>query len=255
MGFLKIMTLNVRLDVDKGANDFALRKHRIVELIKAEEPDIVGFQEATDRIKSELSDMLDGYCILGCGRKKTFDGESAAVAYRKDKFELLSLDNFWLSATPHVAGSRYGVDQSSCPRVTTALLLTQKGTERPFWFINTHLDHVGSVARLLSSSQLLRYISERSEPCILTGDFNAEPSAKEIRILLENEQIGLTDCTSLIDGTFHNFGAMKDNMSKIDYIFTNLPCDPAKTYTCADEAPNCTYYSDHLAVCAYIDVM
>ena len=254
MGFLKIMTLNVRLDVDKGANDFALRKGRIVELIKAENPDIVGFQEATDRIKTELSDMLDGYYIVGCGRKKTYDGESAAVAYRKDKFELLALDNFWLSATPRVPGSRYGVDQSSCPRVTTALLLTQKGSASPFWFINTHLDHVGKKARFLSSVQLMQFISERSEPCILTGDFNAGPAAEEIRVLLENEQIGLIDCTSQISGTFHDFGKMMNNMAKIDYIFTNLPCDEEKTYVCKDEPQNGTYYSDHLAVCAYVEV-
>jgi endonuclease/exonuclease/phosphatase family metal-dependent hydrolase len=43
-------------------------------------------------------------------------------------------------------------------------------------------------------------------------------------------------------------------MSKIDYIFTNMPCDIEKTFAYPDEAPNGTYYSDHLAVCAYIEV-
>jgi endonuclease/exonuclease/phosphatase family metal-dependent hydrolase len=205
-------------------------------------------------MRAELSDMLDGYCIVGCGRGKNYSGESAAVAYKKGKFELLALDNFWLSTTPHVPGSRYGADQSSCPRITTALLLTQKDDVCPFWFVNTHLDHVGKTARFLSSVQLMQFISEHTEPCILTGDFNEGPSAQEIRILLENEQIGLVDCTSSINGTFHDFGKMMDNMSKIDYIFTNLPCDERKTYVCADEAPNGTYYSDHLAVCAYVEV-
>ncbi len=250
---IKVMTFNVRLDVDKGANDFELRKYRIAELIKAEAPDIVGFQEATDKMRNTFAQMLEGYYVVGCGRKNDYSGESAAIAYKKDKFELLTLDNFWLSATPKLPGSRYGEDQSPCPRITTAALLTEKHSAKPFWVINTHLDHVGSTARLMGSIQLMQYISEKREPCILTGDFNAGPSAKEIRVIVDNKNLSLIDCTEKIAGTFHNFGEMMENMAKIDYIFTNLPCDINKTYVCDDDAPNGTYYSDHLAVCAYID--
>lgn len=250
---IKVMTFNVRLDVDKGANDFELRRYRIAELINVEKPDVIGFQEATDNMRRTFSEMLEGYCVLGCGRKKDYSGESAAIAYRKDKFELVALENFWLSATPSLPGSRYGGDQSSCPRITTAALLSEKHSASPFWFINTHLDHVGSNARLLGSVQLMQYISEKCEPCILTGDFNAGPAAKEIRVIVDNDQLSLVDCTEKIAGTFHDFGKMAENMAKIDYIFTNLPCDISKTYVCADDAPNGTYYSDHLAVCAYIE--
>ena len=253
MGILKIMTFNTRVDVDKGAIDFELRKYRISELIATEKPALIGFQEVSDRVKSEFLDILDGYYIVGCGRKKDYSGESAAVAYRKDMFELLSLENFWLSSTPNIPGSRYGGDQSTCPRITTALLLVEKHSENPFLFINTHLDHIGSMARLSGSIQLMQYIASHKEPCILTGDFNAGPNSKEIRILLDNEHLGLVDCTANIKGTFHDYGKITDNMAKIDYIFTNFSCDIEKTYVCTDEAPNGTYYSDHLAVCAYID--
>ena len=250
---IKVMTFNIRVNVDKGANDFALRKYRIAELIANEKPDVVGFQEAAESMKAELSDMLEGYYVVGNGRSKTYGGESAAVGFRKDRFELLALETFWLSPTPHVPGSRYGGDQSSCPRVTTALLLVEKGSDKPFWFINTHLDHVGKDARLLSSVQIMQFISEHREPCVLTGDFNALPDSKEIGVIVANETVGLVDCTAKIDGTFHDYGKIKDNMQKIDYIFTNLPFDADKTYVCPDDAPNGTYYSDHLAVCAYID--
>ena len=253
MGNLKIFTFNVRVCVDKGANDFDLRKLRIAELINTEKPDIVGFQEATGRMREELAKLLDGYYVVGCGREKNYGGESAAVAYRTDKFELLKLDNFWLSATPYVAGSRYGEDQSKCPRITTALLLVEKSDGTPFWFINTHLDHIGSTARLLASTQLMQFISQQREPCILTGDFNAGPTSKEIRALIDNENLGLIDCTSNIEGTFHDYGKMA-KMAKIDYIFTNLECDVSKSFAYPDEAPNGTYYSDHLPVCAFINV-
>ena len=253
MGLLKIFTFNIRVCVDKGANDFDLRKDRIAELINSEQPDIVGFQEATDRMRSELSSLLDGYYIVGCGREKNYRGESAAVAYKKDKFELLKLDNFWLSATPYVAGSRYGEDQSKCPRITTALLLVEKEGGSPFWFINTHLDHIGSTARLLGATQLMQFMSQQREPCILAGDFNAGPASKEIRAFSENEHLGLIDCTANIKGTFHDYGKMAA-MAKIDYVFTNMECDVSKSFAYLDEAPNGTYYSDHLPVCVFIEV-
>ena len=253
MSLLKIFSFNIRINVDKGANAFELRKHRIAELINAEKPDIIGFQEATDSMRAELSRMLDGYYVMGCGRGSDYRGESAAVAYRIDKFELIRLESFWLSATPSLPGSRYGEDQSSCPRITTALLLVEKSGGKPFWFINTHLDHVGKTARLLSSVQLMQYMSEKNEPSILVGDFNAGPSSREICALTENKLLGLVDCTVGIEGTFHDYGRM-EKMSKIDYIFTNMPCDIEKTFAYPDEAPNGTYYSDHLPVCAYIEV-
>lgn len=252
MGILKIFTFNIRVAVDKGANDFSLRKQRIAEIINNEKPDIVGFQEATGSMRSELAPLINDYCIVGCGRENNYRGEAAAVAFRKDKFELIKLDNFWLSATPQIAGSRYGEDQSSCPRITTALFLIEKNDGKPFWFINTHLDHVGSTARLLGAVQLMQYISEKNEPCILTGDFNAGPASKEIRYITDNEKLGLIDCTANIKGTFHDYGKM-EKYAKIDYIFTNLPCDINSSFAYSDEAPNGTYYSDHLPVCAFID--
>ena len=252
MGMIKAMTFNVRIDVDKGANEFRLRKHRIAELINTEKPDVVGFQEANNKMREDLSDLLECYYVVGCGRESNYRGESAAVAYRKDRFELLKLDNFWLSATPYVPGSRYGEDQSPCPRITTALLLIEKRDGKPFWFINTHLDHIGSTARLLGVTQLMQFISQQKEPAILVGDFNAGPAAKEIRAISANEHLGLVDVTENIRGTFHDWGHM-DRMSKIDYIFTSLPCDISKTIAYPDDAPNGTYYSDHLPVCAFID--
>ena len=253
MAEIKVFTFNIRVNVDKGANDFALRKHRIAELINNEMPDIVGFQEATGAMRADLAKMLDGYYVLGCGREKNYGGESAAVAYRTDKFELISLENFWLSATPSIAGSRYGEDQSTCPRITTALLLVSREGGKPFWFINTHLDHIGSTARLLGATQLMQFISEKNEPCILVGDFNAGPTSKEIRAFTANEHLNLIDCTANICGTFHDYGKM-ESPAKIDYIFTNMPCDVTRSFAYSDDAPNGTYYSDHLPVCAYIEV-
>jgi endonuclease/exonuclease/phosphatase family metal-dependent hydrolase len=71
--------------------------------------------------------------------------------------------------------------------------------------------------------------------------------------LSENTELGLIDCTANISGTFHDYGKL-NNLQKIDYIYTNMECDVSKSFAYSDDAPNGTYYSDHLPVCAYIEV-
>jgi endonuclease/exonuclease/phosphatase family metal-dependent hydrolase len=174
------------------------------------------------------------------------------IAYKKDKFELIRFESFWLSATPRVPGSRYGFDQSKCPRITNAALLKLRSGGSPFWFINTHLDHQGSMARLFGAMQILQFMSERGEPSILVGDFNATPDTPEIKLLVENGEYPLTDCTAAFDGTFHGYS---DRMrGKIDYIFTNLPCDVSRSVLYPDEPVNGVYLSDHRPVGAMIEL-
>ena len=79
-----------------------------------------------------LVDALDGYTVLGCGRGHNFHGESTSIAYRKGAFEPLWLENFWLSLTPAVPGSSYGLDQSACPRIATAVLLVPLAGGEPY---------------------------------------------------------------------------------------------------------------------------
>jgi endonuclease/exonuclease/phosphatase family metal-dependent hydrolase len=252
---IKVMTFNLRVAVKgDGVNYFDYRLPRILEFLNTEKPDVVGFQEVNDHMKEALNEHLTDYVIVGCGRESSYRGESACLAYRKDRFQLITLENFWLSATPSIPGSRYGIDQSSCPRVTTAALLKLREASAPFWFVNTHLDHEGGTARLLGSVQLLQYISELNVPCILTGDFNATPDTREIQVITENEICGLKDLTAGLGGTFHGFGKNDpENMPKIDYIFTNMKADPNEAFAIEDKGIDGVYISDHYPVCAFVD--
>lgn len=253
---IKVMTFNVRVAVNgDGINYFDNRLPRITELINSECPDVIGFQEANNHMRRCLRRALPDYILVGCGRDADYRGESTAVAFRKDIFEMVNMESFWLSATPSIPGSRYGEDQSQYPRITTAVLLQRKGAEKPFWFINTHLDHQGSVARLLGSIQIMQYISEKDHPCIITGDLNALPDSREIKVFSENEDLGIIDCTSQIKGTFHGFRELdEEGMAKIDYIFTNLPADPSESKLCPDEPVDGVFLSDHRPVCAYVTI-
>jgi endonuclease/exonuclease/phosphatase family metal-dependent hydrolase len=251
---LKICTFNLRVPSEKdGINHFENRKDLILACIEREKPDIIGFQEATDSSRAWLLDVLNDYAMLGCGRKKDLTGEGTLVAYKKHDFQALSMENFWLSLAPSVPGSTFGADQSKCPRITTAVVLKHKDAEKPFLFINTHLDHKGSAARLHGSIELLQFISEKSEGVILTGDMNAHPDAPEIKVITDCEFRKLADITCHIDGTFHGFGT-REKMSKIDYIFTDMKADPKKSYAVEDIPVDGLYISDHRPVIGFVTV-
>ena len=250
---LKVMTFNLRIAVEcDGINHFDRRLPRIVSFLKEEAPDLVGFQEVNAHMKECLSEALHGYVFVGCGRERDYNGESALIGYQKDRFELIRFENFWLSATPEVAGSRYGFDQSKCPRITSAALLKPRSGGSPFWFVNTHLDHQGKMARLFGAMQILQFLSVKREPSILVGDFNACPDSPEIGLLTGNGEYPLTDCTAAIDGTFH---AYSDQMrGKIDYIFASAGCHAVRSELSPDEPVEGVYLSDHRPVGAVIEL-
>ena len=250
---LKICTFNLRTPVQKDeVNYLPNRKERILECIRKEDPDIIGFQEAAVYTADWLREVLDGYMIVGCGRGKTLNDEASLIACRKNAFEMISAETFWLSLAPSVWGSRYGADQSSCPRVATAAVLKHREAEKPFLFLNTHLDHKGSAARMYGAIQLLQYIDKMKLPTVLTGDLNAFPDAPEIRVIADSEHHGLVDLTASLGGTFHNFGR-RDPAAKIDYIFSNMRSDPAESYAVEDIPVNGVYISDHFPVIAFVE--
>ncbi|MBE6607802.1 MAG: endonuclease/exonuclease/phosphatase family protein [Ruminococcaceae bacterium] len=251
---LKFMTFNLRVDVTgDGINSFTNRFERVLDVINKEKPDVIGFQEVIDSMRTRLRENLDGYTVQGCGRDKKYHGESMLIAYRTSDVELISLDNIWLSPTPKIPGSNFGGDQSSCPRMLTSVLLKHNEVEEPFRFINTHLDHQGAQARYLGAMEIVQLISGYSEKFVMTGDFNALPESPEIKLITSALAYrGAYDCTSDLSGTFHNFGRIADNPVKIDYIFTDACCE--KSYVVEDIPVNGQYYSDHNAVCALISL-
>lgn len=251
---LKICTFNLRTPSEKdGINYFPNRKGMILDCINKEAPDVIGFQEAPDSTRDWLLDALTDYTVIGCGRKADLSGEATLVAYKKHDFQALSMENFWLSLAPSVPGSRYGADQSKYPRIATAVVLKHKEAEKPFLFVNTHLDHKGSAARTYGAIQILQYIDSKKLPFVLTGDLNAKHEDPEIKVLTDCAYLNVTDLTRNLEGTFHDYGRRVPN-SKIDYILTNMQGDPAEAYVVKDVTPEGVYISDHYPVFAYVNV-
>ena len=252
---MKIMSFNLRFDGPwDGINAFSNRIPRVLETIEKESPDIIGFQEVTDPMRKTMRESLKGYTTIGCGRNADYHGEAMLIGFKTELFELISVENVWLSETPKVPGTKYGLDHSGCPRMYTSILLKHNNIEKPFRFINTHLDHEGAQARALEATQLCNDISKYEEKFVLTGDFNAEPTEPEIKLITEKlSHRGCVDCTRELGPTFHNFGRLPaEKQVKIDYIFTDGICKNA--YRVQDIPINGQYYSDHNAVCAEIEI-
>lgn len=252
---LKIMSFNLRTaNRGDGVNYFFDRFDRVTEVLDREKPDIVGFQEVTDPMRVKLRDYLTDYTVQGCGRDADYHGEAMIIAYRKDAVELISLENIWLSMTPSIPGSRYGADQSGCPRMFTAALIKHQNVKEPFYFINTHLDHEGALARYLGAVQIAQFISLHPQKFVLTGDFNATPERPEICVVTDALAYrGAKDCTAELGGTFHDFGRIPpEKCPKIDYIFSDARC--VDSYVVEDIPVEGKYYSDHNAVCAVLEM-
>lgn len=251
---MKLVTFNIRCDHKQdGINNFEYRKPYILAKIHKECPDIICFQEVLPHVAEWLKEALTDYYVIGCGRDAQLKNEQTSIAYNKSKYNLIQLEVFWLSETPYVPGSRYS-NQSDCPRVCTVALFQELESNKVVRIYNTHLDHIGSEARVLGLEQILRHMKEQDNderfiaqaPSILTGDLNAYPDSPELKPL--KEYPNLCDITSSIPGTFHDFGRLPVPV-KIDYIIaqSNISCNQLTLW---DDCNQGVYLSDHYPVSA-----
>ncbi|MBQ3079161.1 MAG: endonuclease/exonuclease/phosphatase family protein [Clostridia bacterium] len=242
---MRIVSYNLRCDVKAdGVNSFRNRRGFVMDKLESEMADVIGFQEVTPPMNEYLRSHLKGYTLVGCGRGKDYHDEHNPIAFRNDKYELIGLDVSWLSETPFAPGSRFPV-QSICPRIITHAILRPIGDGEPFHVYNTHLDHESSEARVLGAKRLIGKMTDDQKthpfPLALTGDFNAEPEAKEI-MLLKEDAFGLIDQTIDMGCTWHNWGRKTDG--QIDYIFTRGFVKKGEAELWKDEL-NGVYLSDH----------
>ncbi len=244
---VKVMTFNIRYDTPAdGINSFAGRKAGVKEFLDREKPDIIGFQEVVPHVRQWLCDNLPDYTVLGMGRAVDYSGESVSIAYRKNRFDLVGFEQFWLSDTPSVPGSRYTLDQSPCPRISVMASLVDRASGKVFTFANTHLDHEGEFAKVCGASLVMnKLLCENPYPFVLTGDFNALPKENAIKEILGNK--GVRDLTASIkEATFHDYGRRTDTC-KIDYIFSSVKA-VKDTLTVHKDVKDGVYLSDHYPI-------
>lgn len=251
---MKFVTFNIRLDCRRdGINNFEFRQPLILRVLRQEKPDIVCFQEVLPHVQRWLKEILPDYTVVGCAREPGFRGESVCIAFRRDLFNLVHMDTFWLSPEPYTPGSRYEV-QSDCPRTAAELLLHVDGTEQVIRVLNTHLDHQGAPARILGLTQILRHLDAAplfpEAPIVLTGDFNTPPESEELSVF--HDFPGYTNATEGIGTTYHGYQNGRD--SSIDYIFLRgaVACRGIEKWTHVEKG---VFLSDHYPICATLELL
>ena len=256
---LGVMTFNMRYDnPEDGANNWRFRRERIAGVIKAQEVDVLGTQELLSNQFDDLSGLLTGYQGVGVGRLDGAEsGEYCAVFFRKDRFTLLDSGTFWLSETPEVVGS-LGWD-GACERIATWVVLRDRDG-RELFFIDTHLDHVGQVARDEGVSLLMKRIETLSggRPVILTGDFNSEPGSSVVAHVQKDGVLrdakAIAAQRSGTDWSFSDFGQIPEaERPLLDYIFVSGDIEAVR-YEVLPDTFDGGYVSDHAPVMAVVKI-
>lgn len=252
----RVMTYNIRLDIaSDGPNAWPHRKEFVARIMQG--ADLAGVQEALPDQLRDLDERLHGFGRFGVGRTAERSGEHTAVFFRKDRYDVLEHDTFWLSETPTVAGSR-GWD-AAYERIVTWGKLRDRRSGATFFLFNTHFDHVGRQARRESARLLASRIGAIAggAPVIVIGDFNDVAGSDAYGILTG---IGLRDSRSIAraaprgpDSTWNAFRAIEPGR-RIDFIFVRGPIEVVRHETIPETLPDGRFPSDHLPVIATVRV-
>ena len=156
----------------KSGNGWDDRKGFIFDLINFAAFDVFGAQEVRYGQLNDLVKALPDYAYIGVGRDdgKT-KGEFCPVFYRRERFKLLDSGTFWLSATPETVSRGW---DGGCNRVCSWGYFQDRATKAKFYFLNTHLDHKGPMAKTKGAELIVKFIEEHCKgvQVIVTGDMN-----------------------------------------------------------------------------------
>ena len=251
-----VMTFNLRFASDRPPNAWGERRPVMKELIGKVDPDLIGTQEGLYRQIKDLEKDLPAYEWIGLGREGGSRGEFMAVFYKRDRFEPVEFDHFWLSDTPEVIGSTsWG---NKVRRMVTWVRFEEKESKKQFYFVNTHFDHETPPAREKSAELIVKRIEalKTKLPVILVGDFNAAAKgSKPYEIItaagLVDAYVAAKERRGEDVGTFHNYGGARPGGSRIDWILTrgDVSVEAAETVTFSKGGQ---FPSDHFPVAAWV---
>ena len=188
---LKVMSDNIRYGTAKdGPNSWPLRREAAAAMILDQRPAVFGVQEALPMQLDYLAEACPMYRWVGVGRDDGKEkGEFMSVFYDTTLVSMVKWGTYWLSETPEEPSLGW---DAACKRTATWALLKDRSNGKSFFFVNTHLDHVGVEARKRGLELLTSRIGAMNPdgfPMILCGDFNIypdDPGLTELRELMQD---------------------------------------------------------------------
>ncbi|MEO3754427.1 endonuclease/exonuclease/phosphatase family protein [Streptomyces sp. B6B3] len=164
------------------------RREAILEVLRAERPDVLGLQEVWERPGENLAEWL----AAELGMHWAWAPGEVLPHWRErvggdDPF---GVGNAVLSRWPIAETAVLRLPTAGGPaEVRTALFALLAADPEPVPFFTTHLHSgvAGSAVRCEQVRALAGFVAEQRRelpfPAVLTGDFNAEPDSDEIRLL------------------------------------------------------------------------
>ena len=247
---IKVMSYNIRLGSgEDGTNSWRFRAPLTIEMLEDQAPDIFGVQEALDYQVQFIKEYTKEYDCVGVGREDgKKEGEHMSIFWNKNTIKLLKWGTFWLSETPNKPSMGW---DAACYRTATWALMKDKRTGKKFYFVNTHLDHVGKEAQKNGLALIVDKIAEINPdglPMVLTGDFNVKPNDPSLKDLDARMK-----CTRKVAAktdnhhTYNGWGkASKDSV--IDYIYFSGFSACSEYQTITKKYSGRTFVSDHYPI-------
>ena len=220
---MKVATYNVRVDTDYDREwQWSFRKPYVLDLIAYHDWDILAVQEVRPNQVSDLK-QLAGYDVRCVERDGDGTGEGLALLYKKNRFEVVKSQFFWLSQTPNQPSKH---PDAGYLRVALSVLFKDKQTQQAFLVINTHLDSDSEAARVSGMKVINQLLKSAiaDYPTIILGDFNAEPE-EAVHKLLTNDFLNAKEDALLghygPKGSYQNFEYTRkwQDLEEIDYIY------------------------------------
>ena len=258
---LHVMSWNIRRRMQylfqREADQWGVRAPRLRALLEAEQPALLGVQEAlADQVDFLIESLGGTYRAIGHGRDRRRADEQCPIIYDAQRLELLSWEQKALSNHPAQPGSlSWG---NLVPRVLIEALFQDRGTGQRLQMINTHFDHLSAHSRLRSAQVIARLVRRREHPTVVTGDLNARPgSAPLAQLLSENTLLDALDAAprpvATQWGTFAAYRAPTSRRPRVDWILVS-PDLLVRSAGINGRQYGGGWGSDHLPVQAVIEV-
>jgi endonuclease/exonuclease/phosphatase family metal-dependent hydrolase len=230
-----------------AGNGWEQRKEFCAEVIARQQADIICIQEGIHAQWTDLCARLPEYESYGLSNRRENYDPLNAIFFSK-RYEIITSSGFWLSETPHVAGSASW--DSSRPRFANWVQLIDPDSGREFRVWNSHLDHIGPIARVKGAEVIVQGSEVFTDlPQLLTGDFNTDASDSAIGALKAGGWIDTFE--AFLGPRFLGERPSARIVGKMDFIFARGPVKMKAAEIIRDER-NGRFPSDHYFISAEV---
>ena len=244
---LVVMSYNIRNShANDGENAWEIRRTATPAMLNAVKPDIFGIQEAYPEQEQYIVEQCPRFAAFGVGRTDgANEGERMSVIYNTEVLEKLDGGTWWLSETPDVPSVGW---DARYPRTATWVKMKDLRNGKLFFFVNTHLDHVGVQARREGLKMIVSKIKEMDStiPMVLTGDLNVEP-ADSCLMVLDGLMLSARATAAVTEDT-PSFNGFEGPKTVIDYIYYSGFQGADEFRVVTEEYDSKPFISDHYPI-------